>query len=89
MFEKPGFGELAGVGECGDGQGADVVERGVKAGDLSRGEGVAVLFGVDLGIIEDFITFGSRLVLSRPRRGCPAWNNVPDPISNTANVGLV
>ena len=59
MFEEPSFGELAGVGQCVDGEGADVVEGGVKLRDLHRGEGVAVLFRMDFGVIEDFVTFGS------------------------------
>ena len=55
MLEQPGLGELAGVGERGDGEGADVVEGGVQLGDLRGGEGVAVLFGVDVRVVEDFV----------------------------------
>lgn len=40
----------------GDGEGADVVEGGMELMDLGGGESVAVLFWVDMGVVEYLIT---------------------------------
>ena len=65
MLEEPLFGELAGVGEQFDGEAADVVDGFVELGDLGGGEGVAVLFRVDLGVVEDFVAVSVNSVSHR------------------------
>ena len=52
MFKQPFLGKYARVGEIVDGEFADVVDGFVKLSNLSSSERVAVLFWVNLRIVE-------------------------------------
>ena len=56
MLEQPFFRELGRVRECRHGEAADVMDGGVKLGDLEARKSVAVLFWVDASRVEDLVT---------------------------------
>ena len=62
MLEEPFLREFARIGEVVDGEFANVVDRFVKLGDLGGSEGVAVLFWMNLGVVEYLVASEGILV---------------------------